>query len=95
MPAAQFKLMSRVNIVKLSHHDTLISAARYEAPMAPNMDIFQETAMEAFPMAIVGFAIAFSVAKVYSVKHDYTIDGNQVRNRVNIYLKEKPLHGIK
>ncbi|KAK7922623.1 hypothetical protein WMY93_009525 [Mugilogobius chulae] len=28
-------------------------------------------------MAIVGFAVAFSVAKVYSVKHDYTIDGNQ------------------
>uniref|UniRef100_A0A8C2A9F7 Solute carrier family 26 member 3 n=1 Tax=Cyprinus carpio TaxID=7962 RepID=A0A8C2A9F7_CYPCA len=34
-------------------------------------------AVEAFPMAIVGFAVAFSVAKVYSVKHDYTIDGNQ------------------
>ncbi|KAF6724251.1 Chloride anion exchanger [Oryzias melastigma] len=39
--------------------------------------IFQETAMDAFPMAIVGFAVAFSVAKVYSVKHDYTVDGNQ------------------
>ncbi|XP_056444029.1 chloride anion exchanger-like [Gadus chalcogrammus] len=49
----------------------------YETPMAPDIDIFQETAMEAFPMAIVGFAVAFSVAKVYSVKHDYTIDGNQ------------------
>ncbi|XP_047431451.1 chloride anion exchanger-like [Mugil cephalus] len=49
----------------------------YEPPIAPNMDIIQETAMEAFPMAIVGFAVAFSVAKVYSIKHDYTIDGNQ------------------
>ncbi|XP_041833648.1 chloride anion exchanger-like [Melanotaenia boesemani] len=49
----------------------------YETPMAPNLDIFQETAVEAFPMAIVGFAVAFSVAKVYAVKHDYTIDGNQ------------------
>lgn len=29
-------------------------------------------------MAIVGFAVAFSVAKVYSIKHDYAIDGNQV-----------------
>uniref|UniRef100_A0A8C5EH91 Chloride anion exchanger-like n=1 Tax=Gouania willdenowi TaxID=441366 RepID=A0A8C5EH91_GOUWI len=47
------------------------------SPMAPNLPIFQETAVEAFPMAIVGFAVAFSVAKVYSVKHDYTIDGNQ------------------
>uniref|UniRef100_A0AAQ5Y284 STAS domain-containing protein n=1 Tax=Amphiprion ocellaris TaxID=80972 RepID=A0AAQ5Y284_AMPOC len=35
------------------------------------------TAGDAVPMAIVGFAVAFSVAKVYSVKHDYTIDGNQ------------------
>ncbi|KAG7497474.1 hypothetical protein JOB18_038350 [Solea senegalensis] len=49
----------------------------YEPPMAPNLHIFQESAVEAFPMAIVGFAVAFSVAKVYSVKHDYTIDGNQ------------------
>nr|XP_057923275.1 chloride anion exchanger-like [Doryrhamphus excisus] len=49
----------------------------YEPPVAPNVHIFQETAVEAFPMAIVGFAVAFSVAKVYSVKHDYTIDGNQ------------------
>lgn len=50
----------------------------YEPPMAPDMEILQVTAIEAFPMAIVGFAVAFSVAKVYSAKHDYTIDGNQV-----------------
>ncbi|XP_060886423.1 chloride anion exchanger-like isoform X1 [Labrus mixtus] len=49
----------------------------YEPPIAPNLHVFQETAVEAFPMAIVGFAVAFSVAKVYSVKHDYAIDGNQ------------------
>lgn len=60
---------------------TLISTLRYEPPIAPNMQIFQETAVEAFPMAIVGFAVAFSVAKVYSIKHDYTIDGNQVRRK--------------
>lgn len=55
-----------------------MSISRYEPPIAPNVEIFQATAMDAFPMAIVGFAVAFSVAKVYSVKHDYTIDGNQV-----------------
>lgn len=81
--------MLMVNIMEISYCDTLISALRYEPPMAPNLHIFQETAVEAFPMAIVGFAIAFSVAKVYSVKHDYTIDGNQVRKNVNIYKKEK------
>lgn len=51
---------------------------RYETPVAPNLEVLQESALEAFPTAIVGFAVAFSVAKVYSTKHDYTIDGNQV-----------------
>uniref|UniRef100_A0A671Y651 Solute carrier family 26 member 3 n=1 Tax=Sparus aurata TaxID=8175 RepID=A0A671Y651_SPAAU len=49
----------------------------YEAPIAPDMDVFKDSAVEAFPIAIVGFAVAFSVAKVYSIKHDYAIDGNQ------------------
>ncbi|XP_076578954.1 solute carrier family 26 member 3 [Chaetodon auriga] len=49
----------------------------YESPLAPNMEVFQESAVEAFPIAIVGFAVGFSVAKVYAIKHDYTIDGNQ------------------
>uniref|UniRef100_A0A674MVE9 Solute carrier family 26 member 3 n=1 Tax=Takifugu rubripes TaxID=31033 RepID=A0A674MVE9_TAKRU len=40
----------------------------------------------AFPTAIVGFAVAFSVAKVYSKKHDYIIDGNQEGNfAINLY----------
>lgn len=49
----------------------------YEAPRAPNTDIMREGAAEAFPIAVVGFTVAFSVAKVYAIKHDYTIDGNQ------------------
>lgn len=73
--------------MEIFQHNTLISALRYEPPMAPNLHIFQETAVEAFPMAIVGFAVAFSVAKVYSVKHNYTIDGNQVSNNAKISRK--------
>lgn len=53
---------------------------RYEAPVAPNVQVLRESALDAFPTAIVGFAVAFSVAKVYSIKHDYIIDGNQVSN---------------
>ncbi|KAM3587925.1 uncharacterized protein V6R79_017374 [Siganus canaliculatus] len=49
----------------------------YETPIAPDVEIMQHSAAEAFPAAIVGFAVAFSVAKVYSIKHDYAIDGNQ------------------
>uniref|UniRef100_A0A3Q2QTM2 Solute carrier family 26 member 3 n=1 Tax=Fundulus heteroclitus TaxID=8078 RepID=A0A3Q2QTM2_FUNHE len=49
----------------------------YESPILPSVEVFQESAVEAFPVAIVGFAVAFSVAKVYAIKHDYPIDGNQ------------------
>ncbi|XP_056311613.1 solute carrier family 26 member 3, tandem duplicate 2 [Danio aesculapii] len=49
----------------------------FESPIAPNLQVFQMAAVDAFPIAIVGFAVAFAVAKVYSVKHDYIIDGNQ------------------
>uniref|UniRef100_A0A8C1D4R7 Solute carrier family 26 member 3, tandem duplicate 2 n=2 Tax=Cyprinus carpio TaxID=7962 RepID=A0A8C1D4R7_CYPCA len=49
----------------------------FESPIAPSLQVFQMTAVEAFPIAIVGFSVAFAVAKVYSVKHDYLIDGNQ------------------
>uniref|UniRef100_A0A3B3T5A1 Solute carrier family 26 member 3, tandem duplicate 2 n=1 Tax=Paramormyrops kingsleyae TaxID=1676925 RepID=A0A3B3T5A1_9TELE len=49
----------------------------YEPPMAPSVEIFKLTVMDAFPMAIVAFAVAYSVAKVYAIKHEYTIDGNQ------------------
>ncbi|XP_070848710.1 chloride anion exchanger-like [Chaetodon trifascialis] len=52
-------------------------ASGYESPRAPDIEVFQHSAVEAFPIAIVGFAVAFSVAKVYAIKHDYTIDGNQ------------------
>uniref|UniRef100_A0A8C1DTK9 Solute carrier family 26 member 3, tandem duplicate 2 n=2 Tax=Cyprinus carpio TaxID=7962 RepID=A0A8C1DTK9_CYPCA len=49
----------------------------FESPIAPSLQVFQMAAVDAFPIAIVGFAVAFAVAKVYSVKHDYVIDGNQ------------------
>uniref|UniRef100_A0A8C8A6Q9 Solute carrier family 26 member 3, tandem duplicate 2 n=1 Tax=Oryzias sinensis TaxID=183150 RepID=A0A8C8A6Q9_9TELE len=70
-----FDFENNINLIGKNAVDYIF--CRYESPVAPNLQIFQETAMEAFPMAIVGFAVAFSVAKVYSVKHDYTIDGNQ------------------
>ncbi|XP_041112241.1 chloride anion exchanger-like [Polyodon spathula] len=49
----------------------------YQMPVAPSLEVFQSSVMDGFSMAIVGFAVAFSVAKVYSIKHDYVIDGNQ------------------
>uniref|UniRef100_A0A3B3V3T7 Chloride anion exchanger-like n=1 Tax=Poecilia latipinna TaxID=48699 RepID=A0A3B3V3T7_9TELE len=65
-------------IIQISTSRGLVSSyILYESPILPSVQVFQESAVEAFPVAIVGFAVAFSVAKVYSVKHDYPIDGNQ------------------
>ncbi|XP_056369509.1 chloride anion exchanger [Oenanthe melanoleuca] len=49
----------------------------FQAPVAPDVGILQNCIADGFSIAIVGFAVAFSVAKVYSIKHDYPIDGNQ------------------
>ncbi|XP_069764307.1 chloride anion exchanger-like isoform X2 [Narcine bancroftii] len=49
----------------------------FQTPLPPNTTVLQQSFGDAFSVAIVGFAVAFSVAKVYSVKHDYVIDGNQ------------------
>ncbi|XP_069833411.1 chloride anion exchanger-like [Dendropsophus ebraccatus] len=49
----------------------------YQAPVAPSIEVFQKCIANAFSIAIVGFAVAFSVAKVYAIKHNYTINGNQ------------------
>ncbi|NXI69320.1 S26A3 protein, partial [Anseranas semipalmata] len=49
----------------------------FHAPVAPDAGILQKCIGDSISIAIVGFAVAFSVAKVYSIKHDYPIDGNQ------------------
>ncbi|NXT30832.1 S26A3 protein, partial [Pelecanoides urinatrix] len=49
----------------------------FQAPVAPDIDVLQKCIGDIISIAIVGFAVAFSVAKVYSIKHDYPVDGNQ------------------
>ncbi|XP_008933961.1 PREDICTED: chloride anion exchanger, partial [Merops nubicus] len=49
----------------------------FQAPVAPDVGLLQKCIGDSISIAIVGFAVAFSVAKVYSIKHDYPIDGNQ------------------
>lgn len=51
---------------------------RFEPPISYDLEIIKGTIGDSFSIAIVGFAVAFSVASVYSLKHDYAIDGNQV-----------------
>ncbi|KAB0376229.1 hypothetical protein FD755_012872 [Muntiacus reevesi] len=49
----------------------------FQAPITPSRQTFQDTIGDCFGVAVVGFAVAFSVASVYSLKYDYPIDGNQ------------------
>uniref|UniRef100_UPI00398EA666 pendrin-like n=1 Tax=Pristiophorus japonicus TaxID=55135 RepID=UPI00398EA666 len=47
------------------------------APMSPDVNLFAKIGATAFSIALVGYAVAVSVAKVFGAKHDYPIDGNQ------------------
>ncbi|XP_053409703.1 chloride anion exchanger [Nycticebus coucang] len=49
----------------------------FQPPITPDAATFQETIGDSFGIAIVAFAVAFSVASVYSLKHDYQLDGSQ------------------
>ncbi|XP_051889351.1 pendrin-like isoform X2 [Pristis pectinata] len=46
-------------------------------PTPPDVSMFSQMGTSAFSIAIVGYAVAVSVAKVFGTKHDYPIDGNQ------------------
>ncbi|XP_006011141.1 pendrin [Latimeria chalumnae] len=46
-------------------------------PRSPRVSIFSETIGTAFSIAVVGYAIAISVSKVFATKHNYNVDGNQ------------------
>ncbi|XP_078199276.1 pendrin isoform X2 [Callithrix jacchus] len=46
-------------------------------PALPPVSLFSEMLAASFSIAVVAYAIAVSVGKVYATKYDYTIDGNQ------------------
>ena len=48
-------------------------------PQVPDFSILGDIIGDAFAVAIVGFAISVSLAKLYAQKHSYAIDANQVR----------------
>ncbi|XP_012601504.2 pendrin [Microcebus murinus] len=46
-------------------------------PVLPPVSLFSEMLAASFSIAVVAYAIAVSVGKVYATKYDYAIDGNQ------------------
>uniref|UniRef100_A0A8D0KPR4 Solute carrier family 26 member 4 n=1 Tax=Strix occidentalis caurina TaxID=311401 RepID=A0A8D0KPR4_STROC len=51
--------------------------ARFLPPEPPDVSLFSQMIAASFSIAIVAYAIAVSVGKVYATKYDYAIDGNQ------------------
>ncbi|GAB0175762.1 pendrin [Grus japonensis] len=47
-------------------------------PAPPDVSLFSQMIAASFSIAIVAYAVAVSVGKVYATKYDYAIDGNQV-----------------
>ncbi|NXC13281.1 S26A4 protein, partial [Corythaeola cristata] len=46
-------------------------------PEPPDVSLFSQMIASSFSIAVVAYAIAVSVGKVYATKYDYAIDGNQ------------------
>lgn len=46
--------------------------------MAPSPELFMKLVGNAFAIAVVGFAIAISLGKIFALKHGYRVDSNQV-----------------
>uniref|UniRef100_A0A8C8RWC8 Solute carrier family 26 member 5 n=1 Tax=Pelusios castaneus TaxID=367368 RepID=A0A8C8RWC8_9SAUR len=47
------------------------------APAVPDISLIPAVFIDALAIAIVGFSMAVSMAKIFALKHGYTIDGNQ------------------
>lgn len=46
--------------------------------MAPSPQLFAKLVGNAFAIAVVGFAIAISLGKIFALRHGYRVDSNQV-----------------
>ncbi|KAM4821364.1 solute carrier family 26 member 6 [Thomomys bottae] len=46
-------------------------------PVAPKPDFFASLVGNAFAIAVVGFAIAISLGKIFALRHGYRVDSNQ------------------
>ncbi|XP_032174883.1 solute carrier family 26 member 6 isoform X6 [Mustela erminea] len=52
-------------------------------PAAPSPQLFASLVGYAFTIAVVGFAIAISLGKIFALRHGYRVDSNQVAGAVS------------
>ncbi|KAM9772024.1 prestin isoform X1 [Syngnathus typhle] len=46
-------------------------------PVVPDFSLLRTLVTDAFAIAIVGFSMGISLAKIFALKHNYSVDGNQ------------------
>lgn len=49
----------------------------FQPPLVPMWSLIPNVAMDAFSIAVVGFAITVSLSEMFAKKHNYTVDPNQ------------------
>lgn len=52
-------------------------------PAAPDFFLLPNLITDSFAVAIVGFSMDISLAKIFALKHGYSVDGNQVSADIN------------
>lgn len=52
--------------------------SRLHPPAVPDFSLLPSLVTDAFAVAIVGFSMGISLAKIFALKHGYSVDGNQV-----------------
>ncbi|XP_077449544.1 prestin [Stigmatopora argus] len=50
---------------------------RLLAPVAPNVRLVPSLLTDSFAIAVVGFSMGISMGKIFALKHNYSVDGNQ------------------
>lgn len=53
-------------------------SSRLHPPAVPDFSLLPSLVTDAFAVAIVGFSMGISLAKIFALKHGYSVDGNQV-----------------
>ncbi|OCT83375.1 hypothetical protein XELAEV_18025916mg [Xenopus laevis] len=55
----------------------VLSTTRLVTPIVPKAELFVEVVGNAFAIAVVGYTITISLAKMFAMKHGYKVDSNQ------------------
>ena len=56
----------------------MLCVFRLLPPSLPDFSILPNLVTDSFAIAIVGFSMGVSLAKIFALKHGYSVDGNQV-----------------